>query len=110
MLKMGVPEAAVRGKMFTDGFDDDMYDKYLNPETRIQNEESEEDEAGGDDEKKEVEVDPLDPNQPESNQAQPQQQQSQQQSQSSKPSGVFSSSNFVPPADSGTYNIIQYII
>jgi len=99
MLKMGVPEAAVRGKMAAEGFDDDMYDKYLNPDTAITlNQEAEQDEESKDMEDQK-EVDPLDPNQPDqappaqdSNNQQPQQQQ--------QPSGFFSSQNFVPPADS----------
>lgn len=33
MLKVGIPEGSVRSKMAAEGFDDDMYDKYLNPET-----------------------------------------------------------------------------
>ena len=33
MLKVGIPEGSVRGKMAAEGFDDDMFDKYLNPET-----------------------------------------------------------------------------
>ena len=93
MLKMGVPEPAVRGKMATDGFDDDMYDKYLNPDTAITlNQQPDEDEA--DDEQKNAEVDILNPDQPESNIVQPEQEQKQ-------PSGYFASQNYVPPADSG---------
>jgi len=97
MMKMGVPEAAVRGKMATDGFEDDLYDKYLNPDTAITVGQEAED---GDEEKKE-EVDILNPDQPEANIAQDQSQQEQEQKQqSSAPSGFFGSQNFVPPADS----------
>ena len=97
MMKMGVPEAAVRGKMSADGFEHDMYDKYLNPETAITlNQQPDEDEANVDEHKND-EVDILNPDQPESNIAQPEPEQKQA---SSQPSGYFASQNFVPPADS----------
>mmetsp|Transcript_25468 Transcript_25468/g.40525 ORF Transcript_25468/g.40525 Transcript_25468/m.40525 type:complete len:304 (-) Transcript_25468:255-1166(-) len=104
MLKMGVPEPAVRGKMAQDGIDDDMFDKYLNPETAITlNQEPAEEESGDAEEKKdELEVDLLDPNQPDSNAAPPpsQSQQPAAPQPASQPTGFFSSQNFVPPADS----------
>eukprot|EP01084_Bolivina_argentea_P257186 433238_1 len=107
MLKVGIPIAAVKGKMFSDGFDDDMFDKYLNPDTAITlNQEDDDDNDSSDssndgenengDEKKE-EYDPLDPNQAEPADQPPPQSQPQQQS---APSGFFTNSNFVPPADS----------
>ena len=102
---MGVPEAAVRGKMATDGFDDDMYDKYLNPDTAITvGQELEEDIIDNGDEEKKEQVDILNPDQPESNIAQSQlqsQSQSQLQSQQEQKQGYFGSQSFVPPADSG---------
>merc|ERR1712062_640498 len=84
-----------------EGFDDDMFDKYLNPETAITlnqaaEEEEEEEEPNGDDERKEEkqsEVDVLDPNQP--NNAPPS-----NNAPSQSQSGYFSSQNFVPPPDS----------
>jgi len=97
MLKVGIPEASVRGKMAAEGFDDDMYDKYLNPETAItlNQEAEEEEEPNGDDrkEEKQSEVDVLDPNQP--NNAPPS-----NAPLSQSQSGYFSSQNFVPPPDS----------
>eukprot|EP01083_Nonionella_stella_P066791 176186_1 len=91
MLKMGVPESAVRGKMFSDGFDDDMFDKYLNPDTAITANQEEDDDDDDDEEK---EIDLLDPDQAEQAPDQPPQQQS------SQPTGFFLSQNFVPAADS----------
>jgi len=97
MMKMGVPESAVRGKMFSDGFDDEMYDKYLNPDTAITLNQEPEDEAVNEEEKNDM-VDPLDPNQPD--QAPPASSNNEASQPQSQKSGFFASQNFVPPADS----------
>eukprot|EP01084_Bolivina_argentea_P313702 543272_1 len=75
MLKMGVPESAVRGKMFSDGFEDDMFDKYLKPDTAINANHEEDDDDDDDEENEEKEIDILDPDQAEQAPDHPPQQQ-----------------------------------
>eukprot|EP01084_Bolivina_argentea_P313703 543275_1 len=99
MLKMGVPASAVKGKMVADGFEDDMYDKYLNPDTAITaNQSSSEIEE---EEKKESvhNIDPLDPNQPDLESSAPIASNIKQSSSQQPPTAFFSSQNLVPPPD-----------
>ena len=111
MLKLGVPEAAVRGKMSAEGFDADMYDKYLNPDTAItlnqqppeesnldNDNNSKENNQQNESEEKKEEIDLLDPNQPD---IAPSNTNNNTQSKNPSSTGYFSSQNFVPEPDSG---------
>eukprot|EP00485_Elphidium_margaritaceum_P001766 CAMPEP_0202694540 /NCGR_PEP_ID=MMETSP1385-20130828/8376_1 /ASSEMBLY_ACC=CAM_ASM_000861 /TAXON_ID=933848 /ORGANISM="Elphidium margaritaceum" /LENGTH=293 /DNA_ID=CAMNT_0049350407 /DNA_START=88 /DNA_END=969 /DNA_ORIENTATION=- len=108
---MGVPEPAVRGKMAADGIEDDMFDKYLNPDTAITvNQQSNAVEADTQSMHENEEKQQIDShnNQP-SQQSLVNDQPSQQQRESLAPppaqsnklgNGFFASQNFVPNADS----------